>query len=201
MRIVLCHNCWSWVSLDADQCPDCHRPVDLSEPDPAVIELEEFFGPVICRLGRVRCERRKLPFVGELLGVGGGLMFLPHISSLPNGALGSDESPPEPFWQISRWWPLWGGRAAAVSIHPEWIIAPAVENASVAEQFLNAPGAMFVPREQLIRAALRGRVWTISRTLGRTLRLTALDSADEARLAWRTLLSRDPAWRALTTVG
>jgi hypothetical protein len=198
---VLCHNCWSWVPHDTDQCPDCHRSIDLSEPDPSPVELEELFGPVSCRLGPVRCDRRKLPAVGDFFGMAGGLLFLPKLTALPNGAWQAEEEPPDRFWQLSRWWSLWGGRASTVSVRREWTSAVVAESPPLVEQFLNAPGAVFVPRDQLIRAALRGRVWTISRTLGRTLRFTALGSADEARQAWRNLLSRDPAWRQMTSVG
>jgi len=201
MRIVLCHNCWSWVQLDADSCPDCHRPIDLSDPDPSPTELDEMFGRVICRLASVRCDRRTLPSVGVLLGLTGGLMFLPELSALPNRALEAEKGPSERFWQLSRLWSLWGGRAASTSLRRECRLDALADHSGVAERFLNAPGAVFVPRDQMIRAALRGRVWTISRTLGRTLRFTALTSAEEARDAWRNLLTRDPAWRQMTSVG
>ena len=201
MRIVLCHNCWCWVPVDGDRCPDCHRTVDLGDPDPSPAELEEMFGPVICELGAVRCERRKLPSVGHFLGVAGGLLFLPDVSVLPNGALEGEDGPPERFWPLSRWWPLWGSRVTAAPLRRALCSKVTDGHAGAGERFLNSPGAAFVPRDQLIRAALRGRVWTISRTLGRPLRLTALGNAEEARQAWHSLLSRDPVWRQLSSAG
>jgi hypothetical protein len=197
MRIVLCHNCWSWVQLDADRCPDCHRAIDLSEPDPSPGELEALFGAVVCRLAAVRCERRHLPSVGVLLGVEEGLLFLPELTPLPNGALAADEHPGSSFWPISRWWSVWGRRAPpARESAPE----AAANLAPLSERFLNAPGGAFVPRSRLIRAALRGRVWTVSRSVGRTLRFTATDSAEEARRSWQALLTRNPAWRPFMSV-
>jgi hypothetical protein len=198
MRIVLCHNCWSWVQLEGDQCPDCHRAMDLSEPDPSSAELDALLGSLVCRLAKVRCDRRKLPSVGELVAVTEGLLFLPEVTPLPNGALEAEEHPSSSFWPISNWWSNWGRRLPAVDPpRPDVLI----DAAPLAEQFLNAPGAVFVPRRHLIRAALRGRVWTISRSVGRTLRFTATDPAEDARRSWQSMLTRDPAWRKLTNVG
>jgi len=201
MRIVLCHTCWSWVPLDGDQCPECHHAIDLSSPDPLPTALEEFFGTADWRLGTVRCERKQLPSEGTLLGTSEGLLFLPDLSSLPNGAIAAIERPAEPFWQLPRWWPNWSRRAPTSML----AIPPGPERPSasshIGELFLESPGAVFVPREQLIRASLRGRSWIISRTIGSTLRFTSLDSADEARQMWREMLSHDPAWRQLATVG
>jgi len=197
MRIVLCHNCISWVPLDAELCPDCHRPLDLNEPDPTAADLDERLGEARWRLGTVRCERKQLPSQGLLLGTTGGLMFLPEVIALPNGALQGVEGPVERFWPLPRWWSLWGRRAPVV---PQ-IREPYLELNRLGERFLSAPGALFVPREQLIRAALSGRTWTVSRTVGRTLRFTALSPAEEARQAWREMLSHDPAWRQLAAAG
>lgn len=200
MRIVLCHNCWSWVQLDGDRCPDCHQGVDLSDPDPSPAELDELFGLVLCRLASVRCDRRKLPSVGVLWGVAEGLLFLPELTLLPNGAMLAEESPAAHFWEIARWWSPWGRRAASSTtceLHADAV----TDFAAVSERFLNAPGAVFVPRAHLIRASLRGRAWTISRSIGRTLRFTTIDSVEDARQSWREMLTRDPAWRQLTTVG
>jgi hypothetical protein len=197
MRIVLCHNCWSWVPLDSDPCPECHRAIDLNEPDPTAAQLDERFGVAHWRLGTVRCERKQLPSVGQLIGTTAGLIFLPDLNALPNGAVQPVERRAERFWQRPAWWSLWGRQAPAVpQLHESF-----VELGNLGERFLSAPGALFVPREQLIRAALCGRSWTISRTVGSTLRFTALSTADEARQAWREMLNRDPAWRELAASG
>jgi hypothetical protein len=198
MRIVLCHHCWSWVPLEVEACPDCQQLVDLGEPDPLVTALDALFGQVAGRLATVRCERRQLPSLGALWGVGGGLLFLPELSQLPNGALAGPEEPTERFWPLPRLWPLWGRKTPSttsrVANHSE-------PPSDLGERFLDSPGAVFVPRNHLIRAGLRGRTWTISRTVGRTQRFTILDSAEQARQAWRELLLRDPAWRPLADAG
>jgi hypothetical protein len=193
MRIVICHNCWSWVPLEGTRCPDCHRDIDLNEADPSPDELSALFGQPRWPLGRVRCERKPLPSVGWWLGATGGLMFLPELTALPNGALDADELPAAGLWQMPRWWPFWtvrrSGRAPTA---PSWPLD--VEELS--QRFLKSPGAVFVPHRQLIRAALRGRTWTVSRTVGRTLRLTALSPADEIRHAWSEMLLHDAAHRS-----
>jgi hypothetical protein len=201
VRIVLCHTCWSWVLLDAEHCPDCHQPIDLSDPDPSPAELAERFGRVICCLGQVLRQRRGLPARGMLFGLTGGLLFLPDLQPCPNGAWTVSECASPPSWTRQRWWPFWRARTPGDTPREFHAGAVVLDGEQAVDRFLNRPGGVFVPRPNLLRAQLRGHCWILSRTHGCTLRLTVLSPIEAAWDAWCALVRQDPSWRPLSPLG
>lgn len=198
MRIVLCHQCWSWVPLETEQCPDCHQPVDLSEPDPSPTELSATFERVVAWLGRVYCPRRRLPASGALWGLARGLLFLPELQLCPNGSWMEliDPALESEVWR--RWWPFRGRRGSDSPSPTERAEAlPTLAPQDAAELFLGRPGAVFVPQTQVMRIHWRGSTCQIHRTLGPPLRLTWLTSSLPVTDAWHEFLRQQPTWRPL----
>ncbi len=207
MRIVLCHDCWSWVPHSGASCPVCHRPIELSQPDPPVALLSMLLGGVVARLGGIELDRRELPRVGSLLGTTTGLLFLPQFETLQDGALLAAER----RGQAARGWSMWPfrrrapppfGRLCAAALSPEMAAGGATvstegDDSHLAESFLDAPGAWFVPREQVVRLHVRARIWSLSRVRGPTLRFTMGSPPEDWRPAWRQLLADTPAWQAI----
>jgi hypothetical protein len=206
MRIVLCHDCWSWVPHAGATCPVCHHPIELSRPDPPVARLALLLGEALVRLGGIELDRRELPRVGSLLGTTTGLLFLPQFETLPDGALLAAER----RGPTTRGWTMWPfrrreaptfGRQFAAAMVRDSAEGPAVttgsEESPLADSFLDAPGAWFVPREQVVRIHVRGRIWSLSRGRGPTLRFTMASPPEEWRPAWRQLLADTPAWAAI----
>lgn len=197
MRFVLCHSCWSWVTSSDARCENCRAAVLLEEPDPQLEALETRLGGNPLRLALVRVERSRLPAVGTLLGTTTGLLFLPYLTQQPSGAVtGVGDAEPRSWFRPTGWtlWGLW--QQSAEPAERITAAAPAGDVCgSLAEQFLNSPGAVFYPLESLIRVAIRGGTWTISRTVGRTVQLSVLQPADDWQAAWRQLSASSPSWR------
>lgn len=202
MRVVLCHTCWTWVLPSSASCPECQQSLDLDEPDPPLTAVANRLGAVIGRLDAVDWLRKQLPVHGELWGTTTGLLFWPLLTKQPNGAWCEPyhRSPHRHWtWQtFCSWW-----QTSAEPATPFIADAADLKGESgirIAERFFDAPGAAFFPREHLIRITLRRRRWTISRTLGRTVRMAALSSPHESRTAWRRFVQDDPNWRTLAAI-
>lgn len=187
MRIVACHTCWSWVAPSGAACPECLYPLDPLSPDPPRQTLIRTFGEFITRLSIVRLERTSLPRWGSLLGTSEGLLFLPYFSTHTDGSL-------VPLQDESRWsqWRFWKSSPQPAFPHmPQW----SADDWDVVQQFFDAPGSLFIPRDQILRFHLRTKVWAISRTFGSVVRLTPLSPTEEWQPAWRQLVAQHPSWQ------
>ncbi len=197
MRLVLCHECWSWVGATGTTCTECHAVVDITMPDPAAAEMARHFGAGLVRMGSVRLDRRNFPPLGSLIGTTGGLLYVPFLRTLPDGGLVAHEDgrSQRSLW---NWW-----RSTAGSGSSEVAFALPVEQglsataAELVDAFLNAPGAIFLPRDHIHRLQLRGRMLMISRFRGSALHFSLRSRPEEWQLAWRQLARQEPAWQAL----
>lgn len=199
MRFVICHACWSWVAPSGVTCPECQHPIDVTRPDPSVSEFATIFGEFVARIATVRMDRRKLPAWGSLVGTTTGVMFVPFLQPRVDGSLTAShhDSGRWDVWSVWRFWrrPAFpSGRMLAEKSHAS---LQTVDGVDLVETYLNAPGSLFVPRDQLLRWHTRGQRWSLARTRGGTLHFRIQSPPDEWRPAWRQLLSASSAWQGI----
>jgi hypothetical protein len=197
MRLVLCHECWSWIGATGMTCPDCHAAVDITVPDPAAADLASQFGAGIVRIGIVRLDRRNFPPLGSLIGTTRGLMYVPFLHVLPDGGL----APHEDSRSQRNLWNWWRSSPASGAAEVTFALPAGPELSATAlelvDAFLNAPGAIFLPRDHIHRLQLRGRMLMISRFRGATLNFSLRSRPEDWQLAWRQLARQEPPWKAL----
>lgn len=199
MRLVICHSCWNWVTPSGNTCPECHQVLDITRPDPTPAELAAIFGESIARLATVRLERRKLPSWGSLVGTTTGLLFVPFLQARADGGLAAPNGGPR-GWQNWTLWNFWrkpafpAGRVLAELGHAS---LQASAGPDVVELFLDSPGSLFIPREQLLRLHVRGQRWSVARSRGSITQMQVLSPPDEWRPAWRQLTAATPAWQSI----
>ncbi len=196
MRAILCHVCWTWVFPSGTQCPECHHSLDWDEPDPPAAEMGALVGPVLVRLAAVRWERRRLPQTGWLWGTTNGLLFWPFLERQASGAwaetsLGNDRRGWSFFsrWRSTAALPAWSESAPTGSLQET--------GAALGERYYDTPGAALFRRDDLISLQLRGNTLTLSRTIGRTLKLSLLTPREATLQHWPLLAQEAPAWQAL----
>jgi hypothetical protein len=198
MRVVLCHHCWTWVFPQGPACPECRLVITLDDPDPSAEEMSQRLGTSVVRLGEVGWQRPRLPSRGELWGTTAGLIYWPMLESLPNGSIIPFERVAERnvSWSVFSLWHRHETPCKTVSIDHAWTPFPVAVEAR-GQRFLETPGAAFFPRENLVKIQCHGRVWTMFRTFGRTVRMAAFSTATEWKPAWQTFLQQD-GWRHIT---
>ena len=79
MPLLLCHECYFWVSPRDGRCPECDHVVDSGVPDPPTESLNRLIGPAVQPIGNVRFRRAMLPDRGMLFETTNGLYFVPHV--------------------------------------------------------------------------------------------------------------------------
>lgn len=196
MRAILCHVCWTWVFPSGTQCAECHHPLDWDEADPDPAEMGERLGRVLVRLAGVRWERRRLPQTGWLWGTTTGLLFWPFLERQPSGAWAETS-----FGNERRGWSLFPRWRSTVAL-PAWSEAAPTgtlqeTGAALGERYFDTPGGALFLRDDLVGLQLRGKTLTLSRSIGRTLKLTLLTPRETTLQHWPLLTQADPAWLAL----
>ncbi len=200
MRVVLCHHCWTWVFPQGTQCGECKSVIALDEPDPAADELGRLLGTVSARLANVVWERPKLPSHAELWGTTTGLLYWPLLIQQPNGSIvppANMSRPASPWSLFSLWRPTNPARSVDTPLE-SWTPLPQTGTA-LGQSFLDAPGAAFFPRENVVKIACRSRSWTLHRTIGRALRLTVQPQVTPGAPSWKDFFQQD-AWRSIAVV-
>ncbi|MDP1798777.1 MAG: hypothetical protein Q8K78_14885 [Planctomycetaceae bacterium] len=200
MRVVLCHHCWTWVFPQGTHCPECKHAIALDTPDPTIDELSQRLGTATMRLSPVGWDRPKLPSRGELWGTTTGLLYWPLLTPQPNGSIVSAEasSRSSMSWSLFSLWCRADG-AHEMTGSEEWMPLPDAGQ-SLGQSFLDAPGAAFIPRENVVKITCRGRYWTIHRTIGRALRFgVPSPSSQGTPTGWRSFFQQD-AWRNISAV-
>lgn len=198
LRYLLCHTCWTWVAPSGLTCPLCHVMIDITQRDPDADELSRIFGQFVVRIATVHLEHSQLPNHGSLLGTSQGLLFLPFLRTLADGAFQA-VTRPGPQWRGWWSWPFSSVRAFPVRrlIDRGETTAAIADEADLASLFLNAPGSQFVSCEQTSRLHVRGQQLSIARTRGPQWRCRLLSPPEEWRPAWRQLGDQTPLWRVL----
>ncbi|MBI1345253.1 hypothetical protein GC163_03100 [bacterium] len=192
MRLLVCHTCWSWVAPQAGNCPECLHPLDPHVPDPPLERLQQTFGDYLLRLSEVRWERVQTPNRGTLLSTTQGLMFLPFLVTNPDGSCMALQD--ESRWSVWRFWH--GQHRARFPVLPQAADAPF----DVVQQFLDSPGALFLPRRHIVRFHTRARQWSFVRALGGVVRMAPLSPQEEWQPAWRQLMAQQAEWQTLITL-
>lgn len=198
MRVVLCHHCWTWVFPNGPACPECRLAITLDEPDPSAEALSARLSGPAERLGEVGWDRPRLPARGELWGTTAGLIYWPLLESLPNGSIVPFEhvTARDHAWSIFSLWHRPEEPQPSVTADHPWTPFPTTPEMR-GHRFLETPGAAFFPRENLVKIQCHRKSWTLFRTLGRTVRMTAYSTATEWKPAWQTFLQQD-GWRHIT---
>lgn len=158
-------------------------------------------GTVTMRLVHVAWDRQKLPSHGELWGTTTGLLYWPLLKQQPNGSIVPPDTLPS---SASSSWSLFA-RWRAMDVSPRvdtpgetWTPLPE-GGTSLGQCFLDAPGAAFFPREQVVKITCRHRTWSLHRTIGRPLRFTLPSQSVNEVPSWKAFFQQD-SWRRIAAV-
>lgn len=199
MLLALCHRCWTWIEPKHDRCVECGSTLDLHQPDPDVAELKSLFGAALGVAGEVSLKRPRLPSFGALTVFENGLLFLPDLRQLPTGGYTAVEGGQGQTTGPSRtgFWSLFSRRTqSATSSDVISIVRPPLTEESAAGRFLDSPGALFIPREGIVRIIQRGTMFRVERKPGRTVAWRIESPAADFRVNLRHFLDH-PCWRAV----
>lgn len=187
--IVLCHRCFTWGETHADVCSECGADVYLDLPDLDQNELVEKLGSPLSIFGPVRVERLGLPNYGFLIGTTNGILFLPRLHRRINGAWEGMTSQ-----RLPGWWPFGGDLTSPRFLN--WLRRPfgsiadsnqkveafsTQEIASLADLFMDSPGAFFVELRLIRSITARWRRVKLDRSPHRSV--TFVDETDDVTLA------------------
>jgi len=205
MALLLCHECYFWVSPRQGRCPECHHAVDSNVADPPTETLDRLIGPAVQPLGNVRLRRSLLPDRGMLYETTNGLYFVPHVVTRRVKMVEKRQAGRSLLWLL-----------ASIAFTPLILVLPflrfktlAAEEVPVVEPcrlspeqrkrlgklLMENPGAFFIPRDSIRRFARRWRRWVIERRFGSPLRLHPEDDPQEFEQQLSELLRNDP-WKA-----
>lgn len=154
-----------------ERCVECGGVFNQADLDPDPAELQALIGGGLCVISEVSLKRPRLPGYGVLSAHAGGLLFLPDLRELPTGGLVAVE----PAARLTAggvragFWNLFSRRMQTVAESPAAIVRPQLTAAAAAEQLLNRPGAVFIPRNAIVRVQQRGALLRVERKPGRTV--------------------------------
>lgn len=199
MLLALCHRCWTWIEPKHERCVECGDTLDLHQPDPDLAELKSRFGSPLGMLGEVSLKRPRLPSFGVLAALENGLLFLPDLRQLPSGgytAIEGGNSPAAGSARISFWSLFTRRTLAEMSTEASSVIRPSLTADTAAERFLDSPGALFIPRETIIRIVQRGTMFRVERKPGKTVAWRIESPSLVVRDNVRKLLDH-PGWKSV----
>lgn len=203
MLLALCHRCWTWIEPKHERCVECGHVLDLQQPDPELSELKTLLGAPLVVLGEVSIKRPRLPAAGTLTAMEQGFLFLPDLRQLPTGGYTALESGSREAAGVARgsFWSLFTRKMqAAASTEAVVAVRPLLTEDSAAERFLDSPGALFIPRDAILRIILRGTMFRVERKPGKTVAWRIESPPAVLREHLHRLLDH-PGWRAVTVAG
>lgn len=182
MSLLLCHECYSWITPADGRCPECQLIVDESAPDPPLHALRSAIGDVVGPLGEVRVRRKLLPEYGMLYTTTNGLYFLPHRLEQET-RMESRPSAGEPLiWSLATlaWSPLALVLPLVSQRKKQPVQVPVLrplflcqaDSQRLPQLLMENPGVFFLRRQAIRGWKRRRNHWTIARDQGPALKLT-----------------------------
>lgn len=207
MALLLCHECFFWVSPRGGRCPECDHAVDSGVADPPTDALDRLIGPAIQPIGSVRLRRDLLPDRGMLYETANGLYFVPHVVTRRVELVEKSQPGRSLLWML-----------ASIAFTPLILVLPfmrfkrltaeevpsfepcrltAEQRTRLGELLMQNPGAFFIPRNSIRRFARRWRRWVIERRHGKVLKFQPETDPQEFERQLHGLLNQD-GWRSIT---
>jgi len=206
MALLLCHECYFWVSPCGGRCPQCDHTLDSAVADPPTDALDRVIGPAIQPIGSVRFRRELLPDRGMLYETANGLYFVPHVMTRRVELVEKAETGRSLLWLL-----------ASIAFTPLILVLPFLrfrkltaeevpcfepcrltseQRSRLGELLMQNPGAFFIPRSSIRRFGRRWRRWVIERRHGPALKLQPDTDPHEFERQLHGLLDQD-AWRSV----
>jgi hypothetical protein len=181
-----------------ERCVECGGVFSQMDLDPDPRELQSLVGIGLGVISDVSLKRPRLPGHGALWAHEGGLLFLPDLRELPTGGLVAVEpaAPPTAGGIRPGFWHLFSRRGPTVVDSPVTLVRPQLSADDAVERLLNSPGALFIPRNAIMRMQHRGTVLRVERKPGRTIVCRLESPPSSVHLELRRLFTQ-PGWASV----